>query len=224
MVGNILGLALGAAVSTLLAQLPTPRQLMPTLALFAVYAAGHLSSTYLGVRTVALTTLNGPRLYILFERFFETGEVLGVELVNRQEPIVPQFVIPGFGDRLVVGAALEQFPSEAMPHHRYSDRFFIVGSRKEVSLLLSEDAGSLDILKGVLVARRMLRCLDLNSFQLPVNDVLEKCYKWADNAFPTFLDGLKREGWSVTNLLIHVEPFRYCVGEGGRLTSAFALR
>lgn len=216
--GNLLGLGLGSAISTFLASLPAAEQLLPTLAFYAVLASAHMASTYNAVSTVQLHTLNWQRLNLVVDDFLETGNVPPVAEVNQRERIVYVRAPPPSRRQLRIGAPLLDFVTcaQQVSHAIYdrNDRFIIAYEDGCVGVILRDDATPDDVLRGYLLGRRLLQRLDAFANTPTADQRLFNClymenYEWVDQAYPDFLEGLEIRGWTTSKLLIPVEESRY---------------
>lgn len=216
-VGNLAGLGLGALISTYLGSLDASDRFLPTLAFYAVLAAGHLTCTWNGVHTVQLRTLNCQRLQIILDRFLKDGIVPSVDDVNKRERTASQQ--RANQRRIRLGAPLLDFVQcgaiVSRASWRLDDRCIVAYNGREAGVIIREDAGPTDVLKGILQAEKLLvgvndRGMDFDDNQ--TSRLTKNSYEWVQGAMPELLKGLEKQGWSTAKLLMDLGSSRYREG------------
>lgn len=203
--GNLLGLGLGALASTMLARFDDAHRLVPTIAIFLLFASAHQVVTFRAVSIVQLNTLNWQRLQLIVGDFLRVAVVPTVCDVNRREKLL--YVRPPFPtvEQMRFGVPVHQFVTadrfaHAMDTKRETDRFVVMYDAGRVDVVLREDVRPHDLLKAFLIARRVVEC---------AQGGVEEAYSWVEPRFPAFLTGLEKQGWQTGRLLIPVGTSRY---------------
>ena len=217
-IGNLTGLALGVAAKTFLDSQPMDNRLLPTLAFFAVLAVGHLGSTYNAISSVRLRTLNWQRLNIIIDEYLSTATVPSVETVNGSESFLYAFSAHGSSKRLRVGVSLLEFVecggdvSAALRNRK--DRFMVAYNKDCVGIVLQEDIRPEDMVQAVLQGRRLLQVVEENHgvkdwSRAKMGELTAETYSWTCDELPSFVNGLKSQGWSLKKMLVGTEGCRY---------------
>lgn len=220
-VGNLLGLAVGATLSTLLASIDGAERLLPTVAVYFALASAHLTSMYNGVSCVQLRTLNWQRLNLIIDQYLSTATVASIRQVNRQERFIYAFSAPPSRRRLRLGAQLLDFVecgrdvSRALRNR--SDRYIVAYNKQCVGIMLREDARAVDMLRAILHGRDLLRRVEEAGetgqwTREEIGNVTRASYEWTEEQFPKLVGGLQREGWYTDKVLITFGKSRYRQG------------
>lgn len=232
--GNLLGLAVGAAASAatgntdVLAAFGLSK-LSSTTFLFGLFSVGHLASTRLEVGAMCLRTLNWKRTNLILEDFVNTEQVPNVQSVNHREPL---FVTPLRQHRLRIGGRIADYTlskEDICRAVKYRDeRYMLALSDGIVGICLHERADNIDVLRALLQGQKALQLLeslkngatrdsirDIKA-QTEVNDqlgdILPKSRLWIADNFGKFMDGLDYAGWNYDKLLFYTGFARYVEG------------
>ena len=207
--GNLVGLGLGVAVTNLLSKLPEAERLIPTLMCFAVLASCHLTCTFKAISTVQLKTLNWQRLNIIIDEFLRTGTVLSIAEVNVAEnfiylrsPPPPQqslrIGVPLFGDSV----ANRDIDLIFQDHDK---RFILSEERDAVGVTFREDAGVQHVVEALLQAKYRLRAMGKGTRGENAAEgeaIFSDVMKCSAEGNTQLLSTLLERGWSLKKMLI----------------------
>lgn len=124
--------------------------------LFILLTCGHLWGNYQAKRCILFNVFNHARFHLVCSKYFRSfgREILSIEQVNNQEPIVFQTTIPY---RSHIGISLNHLPKSIFPsrnqlenfHSNDSDRFLLLyeQSSKTFYALLKPHADNDDIIR-----------------------------------------------------------------------------
>ena len=100
--------------------------------IFIILTIGHLWGNYQAKRCILFNVFNHQRFHLVCSKYFETNgkEILSIEQVNDQEPILFKTSIPY---KCHLGISLNSLPKKLLPtvnqlenfHNNESDRFFL---------------------------------------------------------------------------------------------------
>lgn len=224
-VGNLIGLGVGVAVTSALNSLPAEGRLLPTFFCYAVLAIAHLTCTTNAVSAVRLRTLNAQRLDTVATAFESKGDVPDVATVNAKERFIRSWTPSPAAARVIIGAPLAQFTSTgdllSRALERSDDRFTVAYADGVAGIMLREDATVTDTLQGVLQARRLITQINSTSAvsgkdisRKDLERIFSESYDWASERTPVFVRTLQEKGWTTSKLLIGSKGFRYHVQSG----------
>lgn len=227
-IGNLVGLGIGVGASSVLSNIAESNRLGPTMLLYAALASSHLLCTYRELAALQLRTLNRQRLNLILDQFLVDQTVPSVADVNKDEHFlyVPG-IKPASMERIRLGAQLLDFVecgrdvSRALT--RRSDRFMVAYNLGTVGVMLREDVESVDVLRAMLQARRMLERVDAHAGGIEdwnrerLGALVAETYGWAEEHFELLQKGLKQQGWAVSKLLVGTGQSRYREGRASDL-------
>ncbi|KAL2100960.1 hypothetical protein ACEWY4_002721 [Coilia grayii] len=209
----------GLLVSLVLIPLVTDNPRL-TFALFFLFTTLHLFANYKAVRSVVMETLNEARLSIVLHQYLSDERVLSPREANQREPVFLELrreVPIKLGVRL---RELVQSPQDLQLALKNHHKPFLIGIRQGcVSVCLSSDASVPEEIEAACQAvclatvlkasppPQQLKQLSVSKSQDPWVLVSES-YKFMDQMFPPFLQGLKEAKWLTDRTLLDWNEWR----------------
>lgn len=189
--GNLIGLAIGVAMTSFLNTLPESTRLLPTMGFFVLLAAGHLKSTYNAVGSVHLRTLNLQRASRLVDEFVTDGS-MSIQHINDNEDILGFNTLPARWGSVNFGVEREV--------ERKEERFAIFQDSDGVSVCWREDVRDKDVLRALLQLGYIFSDADAGRG--------ERSAERMKRNWRTFEKRVEEEGWS-RRVLMELGEWRY---------------
>ena len=201
---------------------------------FLLFTFGHLWGNYQAKRYILFNVFNHSRFHLICSKYFQTSarEILSIEQVNDQEPILFRASIP-YHSR--IGISLKHLPRSIFPsqtrletfHSNQSDRFFLVYDKSNNTFyaLLKPYADIDDIIRLHFFIEILAYAMNSTTIQ-PVNNEfqilservqnqlpnLEHCFDILhennDRCYEQFKQICIQHGYSFQRCLFNIDVFR----------------
>lgn len=202
--GDLMGTAMGIVLSRL-----TANNGRAAMSAFVGVSLAHLFSVYREIKGIQLGTLNRQRAHMLIKYYLEEGKVPNLRAGNRNERILNRPWLDSLhAPNIDLGARLHECAPDAEALQYLlklykNERYLFTYEGTRLKIVLRNDAGSHDCLKGFLQADYFWRrYLEVGERESRNRDLVEESYRFANRRFEGFVKEADQNGWVTKSVLL----------------------